>query len=303
MWGLDQKLVLHGFARFAHASPRSFDWFAQPVGFPSTPNPTQKGAERLRKFPPSPRNVLKPIRQFQLECDQSFFCAKRGLLQASLDAGRPEKCLQRRLVEGPGLGDARKSSSCLTAAGLPRLVSRPAALPLPRRRQRQQAPGPPCSGRSWSPRPPAAARRRTGLKLLAFVGARKVHAPVGEVLVVLELVGVVLENPELCGRRLLHVLGRTVHRLVGLRVVGPGRPLKAVAPLPALARHPRGRSLAMALRSSGRFVRCTASAGSSRSSVANSLPRSVVTTKFPSSPVSSRAARLVARPTVLAFLF
>ena len=28
-----------------------------------------------------------------------------------------------------GLGGARKSSSCLTAAGLPRLVSRPAALP------------------------------------------------------------------------------------------------------------------------------------------------------------------------------
>ena len=38
-------------------------------------------------------------------------------------------------------------------------------------------------------------------------------------------------------------------------------------------------------------------------SVANSLPRSVVTTKFPSSPVSSRAARLVARLTVSAFLF
>ena len=34
----------------------------------------------------------------------------------------------------------------------------------------------------------------------------------------------------------------------------------------------------------GRFVRRTAS-GSSLSSVANSLPRSVVTTKFPSSPV------------------
>ena len=33
---------LHGFARFAHASPRSFDWFAQPVGFPSTPNPNPK---------------------------------------------------------------------------------------------------------------------------------------------------------------------------------------------------------------------------------------------------------------------
>ena len=43
--------------------------------------------------------------------------------------------------------------------------------------------------------------------------------------------------------------------------------------------------------------------GSSLSSVANSLPRSVVTTKFPSPPVSSRAARLVARPTVSAFLF
>ena len=77
-----------------------------------------------------------------------------------------------------------------------------------------------------------------------------------------------------------------------------------------LARLPRGQVLlqrlattAMALRSSGRFVRCTASAGNSRSSVANLLPRSVVTTKFPSSPVSSRAARLVARPTVSAFLF
>ena len=45
------------------------------------------------------------------------------------------------------------------------------------------------------------------------------------------------------------------------------------------------------------------SAGSSRSSVANSLPRSVVTKKFLSSPVSSCVARLVARPTVSAFLF
>ena len=91
-------------------------------------------------------------------------------------------------------------------------------------------------------------------------------------------------------------LGRAVHRLVGPRVVGPGLPLKVVAPLPALARHPCGprSTTAMALRSSGRFV---------RPSVANSLPRSVVTTKFPSSPVSSRAARLVARPAVSAFLF
>ena len=40
---------LHGFARFAHAS--SFDWFAQPVGFPSTPNPNPNGNS------PSLRNV------------------------------------------------------------------------------------------------------------------------------------------------------------------------------------------------------------------------------------------------------
>ena len=59
----------------------------------------------------------------------------------------------------------------------------------------------------------------------------------------LELVGVVLEDPELRGRLLLHVLGRAVHRLVGPRVVGPGRPLELVAPLPALARHPRGQVL------------------------------------------------------------
>ena len=36
---------------------------------------------------------------------------------------------------------------------------------------------------------------------------------------------------------------RAVHRLVGPRVVGPGRPLEVVAPLPALARHPRGQVL------------------------------------------------------------
>ena len=59
----------------------------------------------------------------------------------------------------------------------------------------------------------------------------------------LELVGVVLEDPELRGRLLLHVLGRAVHRLVGPRVVGPGHPLEVVAPLPALARHPRGQVL------------------------------------------------------------
>ena len=123
----------------------------------------------------------------------------------------------------------------------------------------------------------------------------------------LELVGVVLEDPELRGRLLLHVLGRAVHRLV-CRPRPPAQSGRSTArpcappswPGPSSA---SGCTTAMALRSSGRFVRCTASAGSSLSSVANSLPRSVVTTKFPSSPVSSRAARLVARPTVSAFLF
>ena len=81
-------------------------------------------------------------------------------------------------------------------------------------------------------------RRSEGARVL-----HRLHAPVREVLVVLDLVGVVLQNPELRGRLLLHVLGRAVHRLVGPRVVGPGRPLKVVAPLPALARHPRGQVL------------------------------------------------------------
>ena len=58
-----------------------------------------------------------------------------------------------------------------------------------------------------------------------------------------KLVGVVLEDPELRGRLLLHVLGRAVHRLVGPRVVGRSGLLKVVAPLPALARHPRGQVL------------------------------------------------------------
>ena len=122
----------------------------------------------------------------------------------------------------------------------------------------------------------------------------------------LELVGVVLQDPELRGRLLLHVLGRAVHRLVGPRVVGPGRPLEVVAPLPALARHPCGQVLLQRLDAPvhhGNGVAVLGPAGSSRSSVANSLPRSVVTTKFPLSPVSSFAARLVARPTVSAFLF
>ena len=81
-------------------------------------------------------------------------------------------------------------------------------------------------------------RRSEGVRVL-----HRLDAPVGKVLVVLELVGVVLQQPELGGRLLLHVLGRAVHRLVRPGVVGPGRPLEVVAPLPALARHARGQVL------------------------------------------------------------
>ena len=68
-------------------------------------------------------------------------------------------------------------------------------------------------------------------------------AAVRQVLVVLEPVGVVLEDPELCGRLLLHVFRGAVHRLVGPRVVGRSGLLKVVAPLAALAGHARGQAL------------------------------------------------------------
>ena len=51
-----------------------------------------------------------------------------------------------------------------------------------------------------------------------------------------------------------------------------------------------------------RALRAVHAAGRSRSSVENSLPRSVVTTKFLSSPTSSCVARLVAWPTVSAIV-
>ena len=111
-------------------------------------------------------------------------------------------------------------------------------------------------------------------------------AAVRQVLVALEPVGVVLEDPELCGRLLLHVFRGAMHRLVGPRVVGRSGLLKVVAPRPPLRATRVARSFfsvwirrsttAVALRSSGRFVRFR---GQLRSSVANSLPRSVVTTK------------------------
>ena len=115
--------------------------------------------------------------------------------------------------------------------------SRPAASQPLRRRQRQLQQGLPALRAAdghgvHGPLAPRRVRRRSeGARVL-----RRLHAPVGEVLVVLELVGVVLQDPELRGRLLLHVLGRAVHRLVGPCVVGPGRPLEVVAPLVLLQR-------------------------------------------------------------------
>ncbi|CAE7518604.1 unnamed protein product, partial [Symbiodinium pilosum] len=58
-----------------------------------------------------------------------------------------------------------------------------------------------------------------------------------ELLVVLELLGVVLEHPELGGGLRLHVLGRGVHGLVGPRVVGLRGVGHVVVPLAAPAGH------------------------------------------------------------------
>ena len=126
------------------------------------------------------------------------------------------------------------------ASGLPRLVSRPAALPLPCGAGRASF-----SRASRVSRPSVlrtvmestACSRCTlpccGLKLLAaFVGARKacvlhgLDAPFREVLVVLELVGAGCFSTSSGGRR-----------------IGPRGSLEVVAPLPALAGHARGQVL------------------------------------------------------------
>ena len=164
---------------------------------------------------------------------------------------------------------------------------------LEQERGEQGCAGPPrcrvSCGRSWSPRPPAAVlrveaprrvrRRSEGARVL-----HRLHAPVGEVLVVLELVGVVLQHPELRGRLLLHVLGRAVHRLVGPRVVGPGRPLKATARPCAPPSWP-GPSSASGCPGPPRPVQ--------RGELVAQVCRDH---KVPVVPVSSHAACLVARP-------
>ena len=154
------------------------------------------------------------------------------------------------------------SSSCLAAAGRPRLVSLPAALLLPWG-----------AGRASFSRVSRLSVLRTvmestacsrctspGLKLrAALVGA------------LLELVRVVLQQPELGGRLPLHVLWGPVDRFVRPGVVGPGgllEVLRATCVARSFFRVWMPRSITAVARSSGR----TASSGSSRSREASSLP-------------------------------
>ena len=89
---------LHGFARFAHASP------AHLIGSPNplvsrAPQTQQKGLSRLREFPPSLRNASKPFSpsffarsgNSNLSVIKVFFGAKNGSDQASAEMRRPER--------------------------------------------------------------------------------------------------------------------------------------------------------------------------------------------------------------------
>ena len=152
---------LHGFARFAHASPAHLIGSPNPFVSPRTP----KGADQAPKIPPQPAQCLKTV-------FSRFFCAKRG----PMDAGRPEECFKKSFSkasrgsrEAPGSRPAASQPpACVSSAGPPRC-----RCPAP---ASAGSPAPPCCGRSWSPRPPAAARRRTLKPLPAFVGARKAPA-------------------------------------------------------------------------------------------------------------------------------
>ena len=166
--------------------------------------------------------------------------SQKGLEQGPAIPPQPAQC-PRRLVEGPG---PRRPQEVVQLPHSRRPVSRQPARRVAaalRRRQRQLQQGLPALRAAdghgvHGPQP---------LHVAVLRVLHRLHAPLGEVLVVLELVGVVLEDPELRGRLLLHVLGRAVHRLV------------VVARSFFSVWMPRS-TTAMALRSSGRFVRRTA---------------------------------------------
>ena len=155
MWRNSFCTVLHGLPMPAHL-----------IGSPNplvsrAPQTQQKGLNRLREFPPSLRNASKPSARSEnsnLSVIKVFFGAKNGSDQGSLDAGlkSASKNHFQRLrgswaSEAPGSRPALQPPACVSSAG-----------PLPGAGSAASAgsPGPPCCGRSWSPRPPAAARRR-----------------------------------------------------------------------------------------------------------------------------------------------
>ena len=147
---------------------------------------------------------------------------------------------------------------------------------------------------------PSCARRRTRVKAprpsLALGRRRVLHglrAPVGKVLVVLELVGVVLENPELCAGCFSTFSGAPC-------TVSPA----VVAP-PALARHPCGQVLLQRLDAPVHHGNGGAASGARLRAAPCPAWQTVQVRRDHKVPVvpSSRAACLVARPTVLAFLF
>ena len=151
-----------------------------------------------------------------------------------------------------GRGGARKSSSCLTAAGLPRLVSRP-----PRCRCPCSAGSASFSRVSW----PSVLRTvmEYGPQLL-HVAVLRVEAPrrvrrrsegaPSTAFTRRSVRSLLCWNLSALSWRTLNSVAGCFSTfsgapcaVVGPRVVGPGGPLKVVAPLPALARHPCGQVL------------------------------------------------------------
>ena len=98
---------MHGFARFAHASPRLFDRFGKP-------QPAQCLFSLDQAIPP--------------QCDQPLFCAKTGPTAGAERPGCALKNHFQRLVEGPASAPGSRPAASRRPAPS---RQRPAALPLP----------------------------------------------------------------------------------------------------------------------------------------------------------------------------
>ena len=211
-------------------------------------------AEQAPGISPQPAHA----RSGKLECDQSFFLRQNGSDQASTEMRRPERASKNHFQTSRG---SWASEALQEVVQLPH-SRRPASLQPARRaaalrrrqRQLQQglAPLRAADGHGvHGPQPlhvavlrleaPRRVRRRAeGARVL-----HRLHAPVGKVLVVLELVGVVLEDcrprpparsgrstPALarhpCGQVLLQRLDAPVHHGDGVAVLGPLRAVHGI---------------------------------------------------------------------------